>query len=96
MVGVVEYWVEFGQIMPIKSRLISTQLSSASFSFVIRKALNHLVSSETPACLDEPIREWIPTEPFPTSAYITYYTIILKKYHIVKILYHNIKYHNIL
>jgi hypothetical protein len=76
MVGVVEYWVEFGQIMPIESRLISTQLSSAFFSFVIGKALNHLVSSETPACLDEPIHEWIPTEPFPTSAYITYYTIL--------------------
>ena len=70
MVGVVEYWVEFGQIMPIESRLISTQLSSAFFSFVIGKALNHLVSSETPACLDEPTHEWIPTEPIPTPAYI--------------------------
>ena len=66
MVGV----VEFGQIMPIESRLISTQLSSASFSFVIGKALNHLVSSETPAFLDEATHEWIPIEPFPTSAYI--------------------------
>jgi hypothetical protein len=37
---------------------------------VIGKTLNHLVSSETPACLDEPTHEWIPIEAFPTSAYI--------------------------
>jgi hypothetical protein len=37
---------------------------------VIGKALSHLVSSETRACLDEPTHEWIPIEQFPTSAYI--------------------------
>ena len=40
--------VEFGHILPIENGLISTQLISAS-----------LVSSEIPACLDEPTHEWI-------------------------------------
>jgi hypothetical protein len=62
--------VEFSHILPIESRLIPTHLISASFSFVIGKALSHLASSETPACLDEPTHEWIPTEPIPTPAYI--------------------------
>ena len=62
--------MEFSHILPIESRLIPTHLISASFSFVIGKALSHLASSETPACLDEPTHEWIPTEPIPTPAYI--------------------------
>ena len=62
--------MEFSHILPIESRLIPTHLISASFSFVIGKALSHLASSKTPACLDEPTHEWIPTEPIPTPAYI--------------------------